>query len=240
MDFKKLLRPLNLSEIEFRAGTTYQGGGKAYCTVLAYKTPRTDMNILDDVVGAENWQNEYFRDSKGVLNCRVSIWNPAINQWVSKCSNGTESNMDKEKGEYSDAFKRACVMFGIGRCLYDFPKINVLLLEKEFKIEGGKVKVNGYFRPSEWTWEVFEDYKDVKATDKNGNVRVEIGKYASKKKAAPAKEVKTDDKLIGAIADAANSGTLKALTAVWNKYPDFQEDERFKKAMSNRKAELSK
>jgi hypothetical protein len=38
--------------------------------------------------------------------------------WVWKSDCGTESNIEKEKGRASDAFKRACVAWGIGRFLY--------------------------------------------------------------------------------------------------------------------------
>jgi hypothetical protein len=38
---------------------------------------------------------------------------------VSKMDCGTESNVEKQKGEASDAFKRAAVQFGIGRDLYN-------------------------------------------------------------------------------------------------------------------------
>jgi hypothetical protein len=88
------------------------------------------MNILDETVGAENWQREHY-ECKGNLFCRVGIW--CNNAWVWKADCGTESNTEKEKGESSDSFKRACFNWGIGRELYTAPKT---------KIKGHTNKIN--------------------------------------------------------------------------------------------------
>ena len=42
-------------------------------------------------------------------------------EWVSKQDLGTESFTEKEKGQSSDSFKRACVSVGVGRELYTAP-----------------------------------------------------------------------------------------------------------------------
>lgn len=89
---------------------------------MAYKDARADMNRLDEVVGPLNWKREHSRDNH---NCIVSIWNEATQQWVGKEDCGTESNTEAEKGLASDSFKRACVNWGIGRELYDYPDIYI-------------------------------------------------------------------------------------------------------------------
>lgn len=40
-------------------------------------------------------------------------------EWVWKTDGGTETDIESEKGELSDSFKRAGVKWGIGRFLYD-------------------------------------------------------------------------------------------------------------------------
>ena len=90
--------------------------GKATC--VAYIDARDCMDILDEVVGAMNWQDRYY-EADGKLFCEVSIF--AGECWVPKADTGTESNVEKEKGKSSDAFKRACVKHGIGRFLYRLP-----------------------------------------------------------------------------------------------------------------------
>jgi hypothetical protein len=52
-------------------------------------------------------------------------------EWVWKTDTGSESNIEKEKGHSSDAFKRACVHWGIGRFLYDMDIKYVTANEKK-------------------------------------------------------------------------------------------------------------
>lgn len=90
--------------------------------LLLYKTARVDMRILDEVYGSMNWQrhHEVINDN---LFCTISIWDSEKSQWVSKQDVGTESTAEAEKGQASDAFKRAGFAWGIGRELYDAPFI---------------------------------------------------------------------------------------------------------------------
>ena len=76
------MRKLRVDEIDFRVGTMGKSTNGAYCTLLAYKDARVDMAVLDEVYTPELWQNEYRRDSKGVLQCGIGIYNKAIGQWV--------------------------------------------------------------------------------------------------------------------------------------------------------------
>lgn len=113
-------RPLKENEIDVRVGQIYPGKG---VTFLLYKDARVDQNILDETVGPERWQREHY-EVKGNLFCRVGIYFDNIG-WVWKSDCGTESYTEKEKGEASDSFKRACVNWGIGRELYTSPLIYV-------------------------------------------------------------------------------------------------------------------
>ena len=116
-DIEKLREPLKVSDIEFRIGSVSKNKG---FSLLAYKTARTDVKRLNEVFGL-NWSNEYFYDSKGLLCSKISVFTD--DKWFSRVDVGTESNTEKEKGSYSDAFKRAGFKFGIGAELYDFPFI---------------------------------------------------------------------------------------------------------------------
>ena len=90
--------------------------------LLMYKTARVDMRILDEVYGEMNWQRHH-EVINGNLFCTISVWDSEKSQWVSKQDVGTESNAEAEKGQASDAFKRAGFAWGIGRELYDAPFI---------------------------------------------------------------------------------------------------------------------
>jgi hypothetical protein len=76
------------------------------------------MDILDEVCGPENWQSIFYEEN-GLLFCKVGIFVGEC--WVWKSDTGSESKVEKDKGHVSDAFKRACVSWGIGRFLYRLP-----------------------------------------------------------------------------------------------------------------------
>ena len=113
-------RDLRADEIECRVQSAKQNG----LVLLLYKDARVDMNILDETVGASNWQREHY-ECKGNLFCRVGIdigtHEGKAERWVFKSDCGTESNTEAQKGEASDSFKRACFNWGIGRELYTAP-----------------------------------------------------------------------------------------------------------------------
>jgi len=163
------MRKLNKSEIDFRVGMIKKTGEKVWCTLLAYKDARVDMAMLDETFGQMNWQTEYKRDSKGILQCGIRVFNSDHGHWVWKWSNGTESQTEAQKGEYSDALKRAGFMWGIGRELYDVPTLFVTLNNDEYYMQGDKVKQANKFQPNKWDWEITD--KHVKATQ-NGVQRV--------------------------------------------------------------------
>lgn len=116
-------RDLTADEIEVRVQSVKEKG----LVLLLYKNARCDMNILDETVGAENWQRVHY-ECKGNLFCRVGIDVNALAEnntpnWVWKADCGVESNTEAQKGEASDSFKRACFNWGIGRELYTSPFI---------------------------------------------------------------------------------------------------------------------
>jgi hypothetical protein len=176
-----LKKPLNAEHIDFKVAQLIKGKDTVWATILAYKDARVDMAILDDAVGPENWQNKYDRDSKGVLQCGIGIrcnvspeGSTPEYEWIWKWSNGTPSDFEGEKGEYSDAFKRAGFMWGIGRALYDFPAIWVQLNEGDYYPSGDKVKATSKLRPNDWKWTVSDDYQSVTAQRKYGSEWKEI------------------------------------------------------------------
>lgn len=83
---------------------------------VAYIDSRDVQDLLDEVCGPENWGCDY-KEIKGNLFCGIGIRIGDVTVWKWDC--GTESNTEKEKGEASDAFKRAAVKWGVGRFLYD-------------------------------------------------------------------------------------------------------------------------
>ena len=125
-------RDLTKDDIEVRVQSVKEKG----VVLLLYKDARVDMNILDETVGAENWQREHYECKKNLF-CRVGI--KIENDWVWKSDCGTESNTEAQKGEASDSFKRACFNWGIGRELYTSPFIWVNASDCKITQGGNKV-----------------------------------------------------------------------------------------------------
>lgn len=110
---ESLFRALNENEVEVRRGDFGSD-------LLIYKDARADMALLDETVGPFGWKKEY-PDKE---HCMVSLWDPDKKEWVSKMDAGdVTSKAYPSKSLASDAFKRACSNWGIGRELYTAPKI---------------------------------------------------------------------------------------------------------------------
>ena len=84
-------RNLFADEIEVRIGQVY----KDKCSLLLYKNARADMDLLDNVVGADKWQRKHY-EVKDNMYCSVGI--KCGDDWIWKDDCGTESNTEKEKG----------------------------------------------------------------------------------------------------------------------------------------------
>jgi len=117
--FKALREPFSSSQISWRVGACNKDMTRGQA--LPYIDARAVQNRLDRVVGPHRWKNEFAQVTDGVL-CRLSI--KVGDEWVSKedvASYNASGDPDfKVKGAHSDAFKRAAVMWGIGRYLYAF------------------------------------------------------------------------------------------------------------------------
>lgn len=108
-------RFLEAEEIECRVAQCSDKGVQ----LLLYKTARTDAALLDEVY-PDAWQND-FKVIDGKMYGGIGI--KANSEWLWRWDCGTESNMEAEKGEASDAFKRAGFKWGIGAELYTSPFI---------------------------------------------------------------------------------------------------------------------
>lgn len=116
---KKLSLPFRDSDVKWRVGRTSKDGKSV--ALLAYVDARTVCSKLDQICGIENWKVEYtpIGDDGSVL-CHLSI-NIEGAGWITKTDIGSPSNVEPTKGAVSDAIKRAAVVWGLGRHLYDLP-----------------------------------------------------------------------------------------------------------------------
>jgi len=114
-----LKEPFSEKVIHWRVGATSKDKTKGIA--LAYIDARDVMKRLDDVLGAENWSDEYFETASGRLICTLSI--RIGGEWIRKSDGAGDTAVEGEKGGISDAFKRAAVKWGVGRYLYYLPNV---------------------------------------------------------------------------------------------------------------------
>jgi hypothetical protein len=116
-----LTAPFKPTEVKFKPQSVK--GNRALA--LAYIDCRVIQDRLDDVLGVENWMDEYEILTDGSVMCRLKL---RLNgEWVVKTDVGSPSEQpdvgDRLKAAFSDALKRAAVKFGIGRYLYRLPAV---------------------------------------------------------------------------------------------------------------------
>jgi len=164
----RLLKP---NEIDVRIGSINEKG----TTLLLYKDARVDMNILDE--SGVKWKRSH-ELINGNLFCTISIWDDDIKEWISRQDVGVESQSEKEKGQASDAFKRAGFNFGIGRELYTAPftwisSANYTVFKNP---KTGKLGTHDKFAVTKIS---YDDNKEIEALEikniKSGNVVFTFG-----------------------------------------------------------------
>lgn len=115
--FTALCKPFDGAQVKHRS----QSGRS-----LSYITNRTLFNRLDNVAGPTNWYTEYAATANG-FTCKLWINVPDVEttngfRWMFKADGGGFAGMaeadNNEKSGYSDAAKRAGMVWGIARHLY--------------------------------------------------------------------------------------------------------------------------
>lgn len=162
-------RTLTADEIECRVAQTGSTAKGAWCSLLLYKDARCDQRLLDETVGCFRWARKH-EIINGNLFCTVSIKDES-GEWVSKQDVGVESNTEKEKGQASDSFKRACFNWGLGRELYTAPKIFIQLYDTDYSNDNGKIKVKVAFRVSNIEYDDKRNIVALSIVDQNGAPR---------------------------------------------------------------------
>lgn len=168
-------RTLNPGDIDCRIQSIGKNKtGAVGTTILLYKDARVDMNILDETVGAMNWQRKH-SVVNGNLYCTISIWDEEKEQWISKSDVGTESNTEKEKGQASDSFKRAGFNWGIGRELYSAPFVYIQLDKSEYSERNGKLTSTAKFKVKDIAYDENRNIVKLVVVDSKGKVRYTFG-----------------------------------------------------------------
>lgn len=155
--WEELRKPFPADDIEWRIQQSGVKNGKGWGMVLGYVTNRAIQQRLDDIVGPDNWKNQFNTGpDNGVLcglSIRVSHPNEEDHEWITKYDGAENTNIEAVKGGLSGSMKRAAVQWGIGRYLYNLDPIFVQISSEKgdnwisIKYEDNreKKKLNGYW-----------------------------------------------------------------------------------------------
>ncbi|HRF71093.1 MAG TPA: Rad52/Rad22 family DNA repair protein [Candidatus Pelethenecus sp.] len=209
-------RKLKADEIECRVQSSTDRGA----ILLIYKTARVDYAMLDEIVGANNWQIEY-KEIKGNMYCGISIYDDVKKQWITKWNCGSEARTEAEKSEASDACKRAGFAWGIGRELYSAPFIWISLNPDE--IDKGKIKPNIKFEVSEIAYDDKRNISKLVIKDNKGAVRFTYPSKVGKNSTV----LKQDPKPTNAIPSKVQEQSLQKSTILTREELDLIKKDEF-------------
>ena len=168
------IRLLIENDVELRIQKITETKKGVFVTLLVYKDARTDMDILDETFGPMNWQRKH-KLIGNTMYCAISVWDDEKKQWVEKEDAGKESYSETEKGQASDSFKRSGVNWGIGRELYNAPKIRIKLEAGEFIKEGNTIKCFKNFSVKSMVYDKENSqYTEFTIVDEDGNERFSL------------------------------------------------------------------
>ena len=119
-----LTRPFAVSEIRWRVGQAFvrrdhnpEQGERARGRVLVYANWVPYADRLDEAVGINGWQTLCGMSADGKsFSVKLKLLIDGV--WISKSDVAGETDVEGSKGGATDAFKRACAKFGLGRGLY--------------------------------------------------------------------------------------------------------------------------
>lgn len=168
------IRLLTANDVELRIKQITETKKGVFVTLLVYKDARTDMDILDEAFGPMNWQRKH-KLIGNAMYCAISVWDADKKQWVEKEDAGKESYSETEKGQASDSFKRSGVNWGIGRELYNAPKIRIKLEAGEFIKEGNVIKTYKNFSVKSMVYDKENSkYTEFTVVDEKGNEKFSL------------------------------------------------------------------
>lgn len=165
---ERLKAPFAPDELEFRITAKSKDNTKGL--TAAYIQNRAVQNRLDEVVGFENWKNEFIVDGNSKI-CGLSL---RINgEWITKYDGANDTNIESTKGGLSASMKRAAVQWGIGRYLYKLPSQWVKIQPKGNSFEICE-------RPTLPNWALPKEHKTYQPNFKELNQGKPIEQYKSK------------------------------------------------------------
>lgn len=135
---RRLSEPFAVADVEWRVTKLRNQNSEGL--VVPFIDSRAIQNRLDDVVGPFFWRTRFipwhqyvpkpgkYEDPNEVQKtpvssqlCGLSIYDAERKEWVEKVDGAENTDIEAIKGGISDSFKRAAVIWGVGRYLYEIP-----------------------------------------------------------------------------------------------------------------------
>ncbi|HDR8481913.1 hypothetical protein IRV17_28440 [Bacillus cereus] len=96
---------------------TFESQGRFFAYVAPFVDARSIQDRFDEVFGIDKWQVSYEKWGEKATKCTISVF---LNErWISKEDGSEESDYSSVKGGFSNSLKRAAVLWGVGRYLYN-------------------------------------------------------------------------------------------------------------------------
>lgn len=135
---RRLCEPFAAADVEWRVTKLRNQSSEGL--VVPFIDSRAIQNRLDAVVGPFCWRTRFipwhqyvpkpgkYEDPNEAQKapvssqlCGLSIYDAERSEWVEKVDGAENTDIEAIKGGISDSFKRAAVLWGIGRYLYEIP-----------------------------------------------------------------------------------------------------------------------
>ena len=190
--WEALKKPFAESDVEWRVCRSGITKDRPWVLCLCYVTNRAIMDRLDEVVGPQNWKNEFTQAPEGGILCGISIRidsNGLNEEWITKWDGADNTDIEATKGGLSGAMKRAAVQWGIGRYLYNLEE-NFATIESDGKYKAGiKDKTSGVYQNIRWSppelpeWAIpsKDNTKSIKTQKRSKNTKIQPKKATTAK-----------------------------------------------------------
>ena len=163
---QKLLELKKTIDFKWRVQSLYPKNAPTNAIMIPYIDARDVQQRLDDVIGSSGWQNDFKAIGDRLFGGIGILIN---NEWVWKYDRGVASQTEKEKGEASDCFKRAAVLWGINRDAYLVGTVKLKV--KEYNSKSYPCDDNGKFLKGQ---ELFDTCNKIAKITELENYSIEL------------------------------------------------------------------
>jgi len=106
-----------VEQLGWKITNTFESQGRFFAFIAPFVDARAIQDRFDEVFGIDNWQVSYEKWGEKATKCTISVF---LNErWISKEDGSEESDYSSVKGGFSNSLKRAAVLWGVGRYLYN-------------------------------------------------------------------------------------------------------------------------